>query len=121
MKYMGTKSVLGIMEELGPSIKLIHAEVVLRRDLLERFKKQRDVLRQRRMPRLRDRRARDAAADEISKVEVVFHGTLRRHVGSIVRSGFVVPGTKTREGETVDVRCGSTWGKGEFDEDICYD
>lgn len=105
------------MEELGSSIKLLHAEVVLRRDLLQRFKTQRDVLRHRRIQHLRDRRARDAAADEMSKLEVVFHGTLRRHVGSIVRSGFVVPGSQTMEGDTVSVRCGSTWGKGKSDEE----
>jgi hypothetical protein len=41
----------------------------------------------------------------------VFHGTLRQNVGSIVASGFVVPGKPTRAGDSVEVRCGTTWGQ----------
>jgi hypothetical protein len=114
MKYMGGKDILGIMKELGPEIKLMHAEVVLRADLVKRFNDQRAILQAKHTKRLRGRRAKDAAADDMAKIEVVFHGTLRKHIGSIVRSGFVIPGKRTKDGETVGVRCGSTWGKGVF-------
>lgn len=100
------------MKELGPTVKLLHAEVVLRSDLVRRFNQKREELVRRHAGHIRDRRARDAAADDATKSEVVFHGTLRQHVASIVRSGFVIPGKKTRDGQQVDVRCGSTWGKG---------
>jgi hypothetical protein len=70
------------------------------------------MLNRRHSSRFKDRRAQDAAADEYSKAEIVFHGTLRHNISSIVRNGFIVPGQATKDGVEVGVRCGSTWGKG---------
>ena len=57
---------------------------------------------------------RDEIVDKLTQTKVVFHGTLRRHVGSIVQSGFVIPGRKTVAGQEVEVRCGATFGVGTY-------
>jgi len=59
------------------------------------------------------RRQKDARVDEMTKIEIVFHGTPRRNVAGIVQHGFLVPGRKGL-GEKVEVRCGSTWGQGIY-------
>ncbi|KAG6841036.1 hypothetical protein C0991_002498 [Blastosporella zonata] len=99
------------MSKLPSTTKLLHAEVVLRKDLRARFLNMRKRIQQTATRHISDRRKKDAAWDEFGKEEIVFHGTPRHNVGSIVRSGFVVPGERTVQGEEVEVRCGSTWGK----------
>jgi hypothetical protein len=118
MKYMGANSIAKIMEELGPTLKLLHTEVALRRCFLDRFHKQQHILRERHAQLLRDRRRRDTVADDISQIEVVYHGTLRRCIQSIVRSGFVLPGGKTGDGQVVGLRCGDTWGRGDLNSTL---
>ncbi|KAG6832853.1 hypothetical protein H0H87_000207 [Tephrocybe sp. NHM501043] len=99
------------MNRLPSTTKLLHAEVVLRSDLRGKYQAMRRKIQQTATRRLSDRRKQDAAWDELGKEEIVFHGTPRHNVGSIVRSGFIVPGEKTVEGTKVEVRCGSTWGR----------
>ncbi|GLB45088.1 hypothetical protein LshimejAT787_1901660 [Lyophyllum shimeji] len=112
--HMGQSRIEGIMSRLPPTTKLLHAELVLRTDLRQQFLQMQRKIQQVAAHGTHDRRARDAAYDRFGKEEIVFHGTLRQNVGSIVRSGFVVPGGKTATGEVVDVRCGSTWGQGIY-------
>lgn len=54
----------------------------------------------------------DRHVGDVTKVEAVFHGTLRRNVESIVKGGFIIQGSLDIDGERVSVRCGSTWGNG---------
>lgn len=108
---MGTQTIEDVMSKLPKTVKLIHAEVVLRNDLRKRFMDMQCKIRQATSMGINDRRAKDAAWDKYGREEIVFHGTLRQNVGSIVRNGFIVPGQKTSNGETIGVRCGSTWGQ----------
>ncbi|KAG5649922.1 hypothetical protein H0H81_001485 [Sphagnurus paluster] len=112
--HMGALTLTAIAKQLPPVTQLLHAEIVLRTDLRKRYMNMRRTIQQAATHGIRDRRAKDAAWDSFGQEEIVFHGTLRQHVGSIVRSGFVVPGEKTVTGETVGVRCGSTWGQGIY-------
>ncbi|KAG8952819.1 hypothetical protein FRC04_003744 [Tulasnella sp. 424] len=116
--YMGKTTLQSIIDGLPPSLRLLHAEVVLRAPLVRRFNEAREKLIKKYAKEVErrggSRRAQDAAVDKLTQVDVVFHGTLRRHVGSIVQSGFVIPGKKTNTGEEVKVRCGSTFGVGTY-------
>ncbi|KAG6826304.1 hypothetical protein H0H92_000390, partial [Tricholoma furcatifolium] len=113
--HMGSTTIDSIMQRLPSTTKLLHAEIVLRSDLRSKYLKMRRKLQEQATHGLSDRRRKDAAWDEGGKEEIVFHGTPRHNVGSIVRSGFVVPGEKTVDGERVEVRCGSTWGMLSWD------
>lgn len=106
---MGSVNFESIMEHVPSSLRLLHAECVLRADLRDRFLKMKHKI-QARAARGHWGRVADKMYDRFGQEEVVFHGTLRHHVGSIVASGFVVPGQSTRAGDEVAVRCGSTWG-----------
>lgn len=57
--------------------------------------------------------SRDAYADRFTQINIVYHGTQRQHVGSIVRSGFVPPGTKTTDGVKVNLNHGSPFSLGD--------
>ncbi|KAF8876771.1 hypothetical protein CPB84DRAFT_1966496 [Gymnopilus junonius] len=93
---------------------LLHAEVILRTDLRKRYLDMRRKIQMKATHGTKDRRAKDQAWDRYGKEEIVLHGTLRQNVGSIVRSGFVVPGKSAVTGEQVSVRCGTTWGQGIY-------
>ncbi|KAG6917221.1 hypothetical protein DXG01_003335 [Tephrocybe rancida] len=108
--HMGSTSLADIMSRLPPTTKLLHAEIVLRTDLRRNYEAMRLKIQQQATRDISDRRKKDAVWDQFGKEEIVFHGTPRHNVGSIVRSGFVVPGQQTVDGEKVHVRCGSTWG-----------
>lgn len=116
--YMAKTTIQSIIDGLPPWLRLLHAEVVLRGSLLRRFNEAREKMIKKYAEEVRrrggSRRAQDAAVDKLTQIDVVFHGTLRRHVGSIVQSGFVIPGNKTTTGEDVGIRCGSTWGIGTY-------
>ncbi|KAG6832852.1 hypothetical protein H0H87_000206 [Tephrocybe sp. NHM501043] len=109
--HMGSTTLADIMSRLPSTIKLLHAEVVMRTDLREKYQAMRRKIQQTATQGLYDRRKKDATWTYFGKEEIVFHGTPRHNVSSIVRSGFIVPGEKTSEGTRVDVRCGSTWGR----------
>ena len=54
-------------------------------------------------------------ARQLVEPSVTFHGAPRRVIGSIVRYGFVIPGEEIgRTGMSLEVRCGSTFGKGIY-------
>ncbi|KAG8924522.1 hypothetical protein FRC01_011380, partial [Tulasnella sp. 417] len=116
--YMGKTTLQSIIDTLPPWLRLLHAEVVLRAPLVRRFDEAREKMIKKYAEEARrrggSRRAQDAAVDKLTQIDVVFHGTLRRHVGSIVQSGFVIPGQKTIAGEDVTIRCGATWGIGTY-------
>ncbi|KAF8876772.1 hypothetical protein CPB84DRAFT_381179 [Gymnopilus junonius] len=112
--HMGPTTLASITAMLPQSTRLLHAEAVLRTDLRKRYMDMRRKIQIMATHGMKDRRAKDQAWDRYGKEEIVFHGTLRQNVGSIVRSGFVVPGKSTATGDKVSVRCGSTWGQGIY-------
>ncbi|KAG8980558.1 hypothetical protein FRB90_007643, partial [Tulasnella sp. 427] len=116
--YMGKTTLQTIINSLPPYLQLLHAEVILRAPLVRRFNEAREKLQKKYAEEARrrggSRRAQDAAVDKLTQIDVVYHGTLRRHVGSIVQSGFIIPGQKTKAGEEVHVRCGATYGVGTY-------
>ena len=97
-----------------PNTKILHSEPIARPHLIARFEAKREWLRRLAVQETRSkgRRAMDKRVDDLTRIEIVFHGTPRRNVDAIVRGGFAIPGTgKTNvNGEQVVVRCGSTWG-----------
>ena len=55
------------------------------------------------------------AIDYLTSPHLTYHGTLRRHVASIVRYGLLKPGDRHPEtGVELPVRCGSTCGRGIY-------
>lgn len=107
--HMGSATFATIMAQV-PGLKLLHAECVLRADLRERFLKMKHTIQAKAARHPRRGENIDHIYDKFGREDLVFHGTLRRHVGSIVASGFLVPGQSTLAGEEVVVGCGSTWG-----------
>lgn len=120
------KTANDIAAMLPSEFRVLHVEQVLRADHARSLARYQDQLRQRLMkqpshtlrafvPReLRNPRIEDMV-DHLVKPRITFHGTQRQHVPSIVRHGFVLPGTvNPATGERLDVRCGSTYGKGIY-------
>lgn len=103
---------------LKPNTKILHSEPIARPHLIARFEAKREWLRRLAVQETRSkgRRAMDKRVDDLTRIEIVFHGTPRRNIDAIVRGGFAIPGTgKTNvNGEQVVVRCGSTWGRGVY-------
>ncbi|KAF5385950.1 hypothetical protein D9615_002665 [Tricholomella constricta] len=99
--HMGSLTIQTIVSTLPKSTRLLHAEIVLRIDLRRRYLDMQRKIQQDATRGINDRRAKDTAWDRYGQETIVFHGTLRRNVGSIVRSGFIVPGEKTATGEHV--------------------
>ncbi|KAF8070017.1 hypothetical protein FPV67DRAFT_996493 [Lyophyllum atratum] len=111
--HMGSRTIEKIVSRLCKSDQPVHAEVVLRSDLRERYLKMRQEMQQAATQRLPDRREKDVMW-EYGQEEIVFHGTSYKNVGSIVRSGFVVPGQRAASGKAIGIRCGTTWGQGIY-------
>ncbi|KAH8919258.1 hypothetical protein BT69DRAFT_1284978 [Atractiella rhizophila] len=112
-RYLGQFTPDYIQGKIGNQFKILHSEVILRDSLLRGFEDFRSKLYTKHRLSGMSRRAADGMADKVFKEEVVFHGTLRKNVASIVVNGFRLPGQKTTDGEH-QVRCGSTWGRGIY-------
>ncbi|KAJ7022441.1 hypothetical protein C8F04DRAFT_1138204 [Mycena alexandri] len=109
--HMGSVTIESIMKDIQDRTRLhlLHAECVIRADLRKRFMQMKSHL------QAKGRR------EHHGRRSIVFHGTPRQNVGSIVSSGFVVPGNPTRAGQGVEVRYGTTWGQGIYTSpDPCY-
>ncbi|KAG6916106.1 hypothetical protein DXG01_008379 [Tephrocybe rancida] len=119
--YMGSTTIQDITDALPSTTKLLHAEVVLRDDLRQKYLHARQRIQEAVAGAFSERREKDAAWDRAGQEEIVFHGTPRHSVASIVRSGFVIPGQNTQRGEAVEVRDGTTWGYADTTEDGQYE
>ncbi|CAH0056318.1 unnamed protein product [Clonostachys solani] len=115
-----------VAAHIPSAFRVVHVEQVLRTDLARDFEQFQGSLRRKlsRLPHdqlrrhipveLRSRRVEDMV-DHLVKPRLTFHGTQRQNVPSIVRHGFVAPGARNPElGETQEVRCGSTYGRGIY-------
>ncbi|KAI0471432.1 hypothetical protein F4859DRAFT_119687 [Xylaria cf. heliscus] len=115
-----------ICANISSSYRVLHIEPVLRGNLLTQFDKQRrelgDALSKLPSHKLRPfvpsphkRGCKKDLIEYLLRPRLTFHGTQRDQVSSIVRYGFLCPGTmnpKTKEEHMV--RCGSTYGRGIY-------
>lgn len=125
------KPIAQILKDIPGSLRVIHVEPVFRQDLVNKFLGRQQAIRAdlekcsiaelrhhispsdfskgRVVPTV------EGMAEYISKPTVTFHGAPRAVVSSIVRNGFVVPGQTIRSSkQTLDVRCGSSYGVGIY-------
>lgn len=130
-QHLLSKPIAQILKDVPSSLRVIHVEPVFRQDLVNRFLDRQqsiktdlercsiaelrhfispsDLSKGRVVPTV------EGMAEYISKPSVTFHGAPRAVVSSIVRNGFVVPGQTIRSSnQTLDVRCGSTFGVGIY-------
>jgi Poly(ADP-ribose) polymerase catalytic domain len=121
------KSVKQLCEDLeDDEFRILHVENVLRRDLVDRFRKrQKQMLdqllgcttRQLRecVPKstIPSNSSLDDLARELCRPRATYHGTSRWNVSSIVRWGFVLPGQKAGNA-TVSIAYGSSFGQGIY-------
>lgn len=121
------KTLPQIILKLGPEIRILHVETVLRGNLGARFHAKRNELRKKFedmstqmlfscIPKGHKARGRKAdMVEELTRPRLTFHGTDASSVPNIVRCGFLLPGERdpTSSAEH-EVRCGSTYGKGIY-------
>lgn len=123
--------------------RVLHVEEILRTDLAKKFKARREEMRDKIShmsagslsrflpPGVAARRAEDAV-DKVLAPRLTFHGTKRSNVPSIVRHGFLKPGTALPGGErgkgdpssVHQVQQGSTYGQGVYSSpsaEFCLD
>ncbi|KAI1095887.1 ADP-ribosylation [Rostrohypoxylon terebratum] len=116
-----------ICSEIPSNYRILHVEEVLRADLVHRFHKKQEKmrnelskisykeLRKHVPPNLQNIGRKDVWVDHLVKPHLTFHGTARQHVPSIVRYGFLQPGKKKPgTDELHEIRCGSTYGRGIY-------
>ncbi|KAJ4489940.1 hypothetical protein J3R30DRAFT_3278078 [Lentinula aciculospora] len=118
-----------ICNDILPEYRVVHVESIIRKDLSQRFSDFQDQLRSKLMQRplaeLRkfvppDQRHvgashREDFVEYIVKPKLTFHGTRPDLVPSIVRYGFLKPGSMhPQTGTPLPVRCGSTYGRGIY-------
>ncbi|KAG9047907.1 hypothetical protein FS837_001236 [Tulasnella sp. UAMH 9824] len=107
--FMGKVTIQSITKSLPSSVRLLHAEIILRAQVVRRFNEAREALiskyvkEAKKKVRGDKRRWQDVFADRFTQIDVVYYGTQRQHVGSIVRSGFVTRGMKTVDGAKANV------------------
>ena len=127
-QYLG-KTTQEICNSIPSDLRVLHIESVIRPDLASKFDRQQDRLRNkllelsyaelRNVVPLKLSRSRGPTTEEmvehLVEPHITFHGTQRHLVPSIVRYGFMKPGTKRPDtGEEHGVRCGSTYGQGIY-------
>ena len=121
-EYIGTPQ--DIVAHIPSGLRVLHIEEVIRHDLARTFAAHRESMRQQllTLPSLRkympagfkSHRHADHVEHLVSP-KLTFHGTQRQYVPSIVRHGFLRPGT-VNPGTNAehDVRCGATYGQGIY-------
>ncbi|KAI1325114.1 ADP-ribosylation [Xylariaceae sp. FL0255] len=106
--------------------RVLHVEEVIRADLAASFAARRHKLREELseksygslkhfVPAQSDTGRKSDLIDYLTRPRMTFHGTQRQFVQSIVRYGFLPPGSKNPgTGVSNDIRCGSTYGRGIY-------
>ncbi|KAH0420688.1 hypothetical protein CcaCcLH18_13876 [Colletotrichum camelliae] len=125
LEYLG-RSAREICETIPSHYRVLHAECVIRRDLTARFDAYRAQLRGRllrhrkSLPNCCAKHTRlEDKVEHLTRPRMTFHGTQRHVVPSIVRHGFLNPGSRVPGGDdgngnVLKVRCGSTYGRGIY-------
>lgn len=124
LRYLG-KTAKEICEMIPARYRVLHVEEVIRRDLAIRFDRRQEVLRRTLSQHTRSLRAfvpnnlhhapMKDIIEHLVKPRMTFHGTQRHLVPSIVRHGFIKPGTKLPGAKAKhEVRCGAMYGMGIY-------
>lgn len=128
-KLLLGSSITEILTQLPSALRVLHVEPVFRNDLVAKFARRREVMREKlaslSSSSLRQcikpshlRRGKDTVEDMaeiLSTPEVTFHGAPRKVMQSIVRYGFVIPGKKIGDtGVENGIACGASFGIGIY-------
>ncbi|KAI1078925.1 ADP-ribosylation [Whalleya microplaca] len=116
-----------ICEKIPSEYRILHVEEVLRVDLAYAFQRKQDQMREKLHtksisalrasipPNLQHSKRMSVLVDYLVQPRITFHGTSRQFVPSIVRHGFLKPGSKNSStGKEHEVRCGATYGQGIY-------
>jgi len=126
-------SVKQICEKIAPQnsrLRVLHCEKVIRTDLRSNFYQsqielQESLSRQslnhlsqvvpQEFRRTHGKESKAEMVNYLSKPKLTFHGTRSSAIPSIVRYGFLKPGSKhPKTGQVIGVRCGNTYGRGIY-------
>jgi hypothetical protein len=126
-------SVKQICEKVAPrdsQLQVLHCEKIMRTDLRSNFYKTQTDLRESldrqslnhlsqvvppEFRRSHGKGGKEEMVSYLAKPKLTFHGTRSSAIPSIVRYGFLKPGSKhPSTGEEIGVRCGNTYGKGIY-------
>ncbi|KAJ3278398.1 hypothetical protein HK104_002366, partial [Borealophlyctis nickersoniae] len=115
--FLGT-NLANILKDFPPEISVLHAENILRPNLIQAFKRRHQELEAKYLTNpdgeKLNRRVLDMRRERYTTPIVAFHGSSLHNIASIVQSGLVIPGLRTAEGDVVQVASGSTWGRGIY-------
>jgi len=108
IKYMSGITMKMIATRLAQDdVSITHAELVLNPSLVEKF----DSMHL----HLKKKYAHNHRYEQYVSTELVFHGTRRQYIANIIARGFVRPGdVMNHKGDTLEVRCGSSFGRGTY-------
>jgi hypothetical protein len=101
-----------LLKKLSSKVKVVNVENILRADLVFRFEKYRNYLRNKYLEGAHNKHQRVTC--KWAESEVVFHGTRAENVGSIVEAGLQIPGQEDTENLKVKVASGSRYGLGIY-------
>jgi Poly(ADP-ribose) polymerase catalytic domain len=88
-------------------VTITHAELVLNPSLVQAFDSTHT--------RLKRKYSKSYHYDKYTSMELVFHGTRRQDIANIIARGFIKPGdVMNHKGDTLEVRCGSSFGRGTY-------
>jgi hypothetical protein len=107
-RFMGRVTIDMIARRLAEDgVTILHTELVINSRLLRNF----ETMQARLASKYRDR----SGDSQFTSTEVVFHGTQRRFISNIITRGFIKPGdVMNNNGDKLQVRCGSTYGRGIY-------
>ena len=125
------KPIADICSQVSKDYRILHVEPVFRSDLVAKFLQQRDKIHsdlltmhhqelresvsEQRIKRGSGEDTVKGLARELARPSVTFHGAPRQVIQSIVRYGFIIPGSEIgHTGKQLEVRCGSTFGNGIY-------
>lgn len=108
VKYMSGITMKMIATRLAQDeVTITHAELVLNPSLVIKFNSMHHAVRKKYIQNYR--------YEEYTNTELVFHGTRRHNIANIISRGFVKPGdVMNHQGDTLEVRCGSSFGRGIY-------
>lgn len=132
VKSILSKTPEEICAQIPGYFRILHIETVIRNDLYSDFRVRQESIRNElleksvnvlkrsvshktRRPFSQQDAEKSLLINHLIHPRVTFHGTLRHHVPSIVRHGFLLPGDlNPNTNQPIEVRCGNTYGKGIY-------
>lgn len=129
-QFLLGQSITDILKDLPAQLRVLHVEAVFRDDLVAKFTRKRNEMREHFMTlkasqlrqcinkkqlRQNGKDSVEDMADILSTPKVTFHGAPRHVMQSIVRYGFVVPGQKIGDTDMENkMACGASFGVGIY-------